>query len=61
MPLALEVIDNSKVFSFADLQNFEVSKVHTQAQNSAWGAQVREGELVRYQVRPRTAMLQVPQ
>ena len=55
MPLALEVIDNSTVFSFADLQNFDVSKVHTQAQNSAWGAQVREGELVRYQVKAKNS------
>ena len=55
MPLALEVIDNSTVFSFADLQNFDVSKVHTQAQNSAWNAQVREGELVRYQVKAKNS------
>ena len=51
MPMALEVIDNSTVFSFADIQNFDASKVHVQNQNSAWGSQVREGELVRYQVK----------
>ena len=51
MPMALEVVDNSTVFSFADLQNFDASKVHVQNQNSAWGSQVREGELVRYQVK----------
>ena len=55
MPLALEVVENSTVFSYADLQNFDSSKVHTQAQNSAWGAQVREGELVRYQVKAKNS------
>jgi hypothetical protein len=28
MPMALEVIANSTVFSFADLQNFDVGKVY---------------------------------
>ena len=51
MPLALEVVENSTVFSYADLQNFDSSKIHVQNQNSAWGSQVREGELVRYQVK----------
>ncbi|MBT5843843.1 MAG: right-handed parallel beta-helix repeat-containing protein [Euryarchaeota archaeon] len=51
MPLALEVIENSTVFSYANLQNFDSSKIHVQNQNSAWGSQVREGELVRYQVK----------
>jgi hypothetical protein len=51
MPMALEVVENSTVFSYADLQNFDASKVHVQNQNSAWGSQVREGELVRYQVK----------
>lgn len=55
MPLALEVIDNSTVFSYADLQNFDTTKIHTQAQNSAWGAQVRQGELVRYQVKAKNS------
>jgi hypothetical protein len=51
MPLALEVVENSTVFSYANLQNFDSSKIHVQNQNSAWGSQVREGELVRYQVK----------
>jgi len=28
MPLAIELINNSTVFLFVDLQNFDVSKVH---------------------------------
>ena len=55
MPMALEVVENSTVFSFADLQNFDASKVHVQNQNSAWGSQVREGELVRYQVKAKNS------
>ena len=55
MPLALEVIDNSTVFSYANLQNFDSSKIHVQNQNSAWGSQVREGELVRYQVKAKNS------
>ena len=55
MPMALEVVANSTVFSFADLQNFDASKVHVQNQNSAWGTQVREGELVRYQVKAKNS------
>jgi hypothetical protein len=55
MPMALEVIANSTVFSFADLQNFDAGKVHVQNQNSAWGSQVREGELVRYQVKAKNS------
>ena len=55
MPMALEVIDNSTVFSYADLQNFDSSKIHVQNQNSAWGSQVREGELVRYQVKAKNS------
>lgn len=55
MPMALEVVANSTVFSFADLQNFDASKVHVQNQNSAWGSQVREGELVRYQVKAKNS------
>ena len=51
MPLSIELVNNSTVFSFADLQNFDASKIHVQNQNSAWGSQVRQGELVRYQVK----------
>ena len=51
MPLAIELVNNSTVFSFANLQNFDASKIHVQNQNSAWGSQVRQGELVRYQVK----------
>jgi hypothetical protein len=29
--------------------------VHVQNQNSAWGSQVREGELVRYQVKAKNS------
>jgi len=55
MPLAIELVNNSTVFSFADLQNFDPSKVHVQNQNSAWGSQVRQGELVRYQVKAKNS------
>jgi len=55
MPLAIELVNNSTVFSFADLQNFDATKVHVQNQNSAWGSQVREGELVRYQVKAKNS------
>ncbi len=55
MPLALEVVENSTVFSYANLQNFDSSKIHVQNQNSAWGSQVREGELVRYQVKAKNS------
>ena len=55
MPLAIELVNNSTVFSFADLQNFDETKVHVQNQNSAWGSQVREGELVRYQVKAKNS------
>jgi len=55
MPMALEIIENSTVFSYADLQNFDSSKIHVQNQNSAWGSQVREGELVRYQVKAKNS------
>jgi len=48
MPLAIELIQNATVFSFVDLQNFDSSMIHGQNQNSAWGSQVREGELVCY-------------
>ncbi len=55
MPMALEVVANSTVFSYADLQNFDSSKIHVQNQNSAWGSQVREGELVQYQVKAKNS------
>ena len=55
MPLAIELVNNSTVFSFADLQNFDASKIHVQNQNSAWGSQVRQGELVRYQVKAKNS------
>lgn len=51
MPLAIELVTNSTVFSYADLQNFDTSKIFVQNQNSEWGTQVRKGELVRYQVK----------
>lgn len=55
MPLALELVENATVFSFADLQNFDSSMIHIQNQNTAWGSQVREGELVRYQVKAKNS------
>ena len=55
MPLALELVENATVFSFADLQNFDSSMIHVQNQNTAWGSQVREGELVRYQVKAKNS------
>ena len=55
MPLALELVDNATVFSYADLQNFDSSMIHVQNQNTAWGSQVREGELVRYQVKAKNS------
>lgn len=51
MPLAIELVNNSTVFSFADLQNFDTTKIFVQNQNTEWGSQVRQGELVRYQVK----------
>ena len=55
MPLALELIENATVFSYADIQNFDSTMIHVQNQNTAWGAQVREGELVRYQVKAKNS------
>ena len=51
MPMSLELVNNSTVLSYAGLQNFDNSKIHVQNQNSPWGSQVREGELVRFQVK----------
>lgn len=58
MPLAIELIENATVFSYADLQNFDSSMIHVQNQNTAWGSQVREGELVRYQVKAKNSNVQ---
>lgn len=55
MPLALEVVQNATVFSFADLSGFDASMIHVQNQNSAWGSQIREGDLVRYQVKAKNS------
>ena len=51
MPMALELVNNSTVLSYAGLQNFDVSKIHVKNQQSAWGNQVREGELVKFRVK----------
>ena len=51
MPLSMEVNPNATTFTFADIQNFDRSKIHIQNQNTAWGVQVEQGELVRYQVK----------
>ncbi|HIF46696.1 MAG TPA: right-handed parallel beta-helix repeat-containing protein [Candidatus Poseidoniales archaeon] len=51
MPLAMEVNPNATTFTFSDIQNFDRSKIHIQNQNTPWGAQVEQGELVRYQVK----------
>jgi len=51
MPMALELVNNSTVLSFAGLQNFNTSKIHVKNQQSAWGNQVREGELVKFRVK----------
>ena len=55
MPLALEVVQNATVFSYADLANFDATMIHVQNQNSAWGSQIREGDLVRYQVKAKNS------
>ena len=55
MPMALELVQNATVFSFADLANFDTSMIHVQNQNSAWGSQIQEGELVRYQVKAKNS------
>ena len=51
MPLSMEVNRNATTFTYADIQNFDRSKIHIQNQNTAWGVQVEQGELVRYQVK----------
>ena len=51
MPLSMELNVNATTFTFADVLNFDRSKIHIQNQNTAWGVQVEQGELVRYQVK----------
>lgn len=51
MPLSMEVNPNATTFTYSDVQNFDRSKIHIQNQNTAWGVQVEQGELVRYQVK----------
>ena len=51
MPLSMEVNQNATTFTYSDVQNFDRSKIHIQNQNTAWGVQVEQGELVRYQVK----------
>ena len=51
MPLSMELNVNATTFTFADILNFDRSKIHIQNQNTAWGVQVEQGELVRYQVK----------
>lgn len=48
MPLSMNLLNNATTFTFADLTNFDLGKVHIQNQNSAWGVQVQKGELVRF-------------
>ena len=51
MPLSMDLKANATTFTFANLSNFDRSKIHVQNQNTPWGVQVEQGELVRYQVR----------
>lgn len=51
MPLSMEVNPNATTFTYSDVQNLDRSKIHIQNQNTAWGVQVEQGELVRYQVK----------
>ena len=51
MPLSMEVNQNATTFTYSNLTNFDRSKIHIQNQNTAWGVQVEQGELVRYQVK----------
>ena len=50
MPLSMELNENATTFTYADVQNFDRSKIHVQNQNTPW-VQVEQGELVRYQVK----------
>ncbi|MBT6645791.1 MAG: hypothetical protein HOB52_08295 [Euryarchaeota archaeon] len=47
MPLGMEIINNASIFMYANLTNFDLDKAHIQNQNTAWGVQLQEGELVR--------------
>ena len=51
MPLSMDLTPNATTFTYSDIQNFDRSKIHIQNQNTAWGVQVEQGELVRYQVK----------
>jgi len=51
MPIAMDMKDNATTFTFANLNNFEISDVYMRNQGSEWGVQIEEGELVRYQVK----------
>ena len=51
MPLSMEVNRNATTFTYSDVQNFDRSKIWIQNQNTPWGVQVEQGELVRYQVK----------
>ncbi|MDP6870315.1 MAG: right-handed parallel beta-helix repeat-containing protein [Candidatus Poseidoniaceae archaeon] len=51
MPLSMEVNEAATVFAFADVVNFDTSKIYVQNQNQGWNVQVEKGELVRYQVK----------
>ena len=51
MPLSMELNPNATTFTYSDVQNFDRSKIHIKNQNTAWGVQVEQGELVRYQVK----------
>ena len=42
MPMALELVNNSTVLSFAGLQNFDTSKIHVNNQQSAWGIKLEK-------------------
>ena len=51
MPLSMELKENATTFTFADVTNFDRSKIYIQNQNTAWGVQVEQAELVKYQVK----------
>ena len=37
MPLSMELNENATTFTYADVQNFDRSKIHVQNQNTPWG------------------------
>ena len=51
MPLSMELNPNATTFTYSDVQNFDRSKIHIKNQNTPYGVQVEQGELVRYQVK----------